>query len=45
MSKNEIKRFVMFYERITKNMMKNSNNFSTVISLDKKHRLKSIRFN
>tara|TARA_B100000886_G_C20407074_1_gene485309 strand:+ start:401 stop:1306 length:906 start_codon:yes stop_codon:yes gene_type:complete len=45
MNKNEIKRFVMFYERITKNMIKNFNNFSTVISLDKKHRLKSIRFN
>ena len=46
MNKNEIKKFIMFYERITKEMMKSTkNNYDVVINLDKKHRLTSIRFN
>ena len=44
MNNKEIKRFVMFYERITKNMEKNINKNDFVVSIDKKHRIKSIRF-
>ncbi|MDC0473086.1 P-loop NTPase fold protein [Pelagibacteraceae bacterium] len=45
MNKNEIKKFIMFYERITKEMMKSKKNYDVVIKLDKKHRLTSIKFN
>ena len=42
----QIKNFIMFYERITKNMLKTlSQKADTVIKIDKKHRLKSIKFN
>ena len=42
----QIKNFIMFYERITKNMLKTlSQKADTVINIDKKHRLKSIKFN
>ncbi len=44
MSNKEIKRFIMFYERITKNMEKNINKNDFVIFIDKKHKIKSIRF-
>ena len=46
MTDEEIKNFVMHYERITKHMLitlpKKAN---TVINIDEKHRLKSIKFN
>ena len=46
MTDQEIKNFIMFYERITKQMLKNLNEKSdTVINIDKKHKLKSIKFN
>ena len=46
MSNKEIKNFVMYYERITKHMLKNlPKTADTVISIDEKHRLKSIKFN
>ena len=46
MTSKQIKRFIMFYERITKNMLKDLNKKSNIIiSLDKKHRLKSILSN
>jgi D-glycerate 3-kinase len=46
MNKNEIKKFIMFYERITKEMMRSKKkNYDVVINLDKKHRLTSIKFN
>ncbi len=46
MSDNQIKRFIMFYERLTKHMLKNfDNKADSIIKIDNKHRLKSIRFN
>ena len=45
MTDKQIKNFIMFYERLTKHMIKNSTrNVDTVIKIDEKHRLKSIRF-
>ena len=46
MNTKEIKKFVMFYERITRNMIKTlSNEAKILINIDAKHRLKSIKFN
>ena len=46
MSDKEIENFIMFYERLTKHMLKNLYRKSdTIINIDEKHRLKSIRFN
>jgi D-glycerate 3-kinase len=46
MTDKQIKRFVMFYERLTKHMLKNLiNKADAVIKIDTKHRLKSIKFN
>jgi len=46
MNEKQIENFVMYYERITKYMLKTlPKTADTVISIDKKHRLKSIRFN
>ena len=46
MTNKQVKKFVMYYERITKHMLKTlSKKASTVISIDDKHRLKSIKFN
>jgi len=46
MSDKEVENFVMYYERITKHMLKTlPKKANTVISIDKSHRLKSIRFN
>ena len=45
MSKSQIKKFIMFYERITKNMMKNFSKISDLtIFLDESHRSKKMRF-
>ena len=45
MSHNEIKRFVMFYERITLQMMKDSNKAaSAVMLLKKNHEIKKVLF-
>ena len=45
MSDKEIENFIMFYERLTKHMLKNLYRKSgAVITIDKKHRLKSIKF-
>ena len=42
----QIKNFVMYYERLTKHMLKTlPKTADTVIGIDKKHRLKSIKFN
>ena len=43
MTKKELKRFIMFYERITKNMTKNYKNNDYIISIDEKHKIKSIK--
>ena len=46
MSSKEIKNFVMYYERLTNHMLKKmSKKANTVIEIDNKHRLKSIKFN
>jgi len=45
MTDKEIENFIMFYERLTRHMLKNLYRKSdTVINIDKKHRLKSIKF-
>ena len=45
MNKTQIKNFIMFYERLTKHMLKNfDKSADSVIKIDEKHRLKSIRF-
>ena len=46
MNEFQIKKFIMYYERITKNMMKDlGKNSNIVIRLDQKHRLNSLKFN
>ena len=46
MNDKQVKNFIMFYERLTKHMLKNFDvKADTVIKIDKKHRLKSIKFN
>jgi len=46
MTKKEIKNFIMFYERLTKYMLKHlSNKVKFLINVDTKHRLKSIKVN
>jgi D-glycerate 3-kinase len=46
MSDNQIKTFIMFYERLTKHMLKTlSYKADSVIKIDTAHRLKSIKFN
>ena len=41
----QVKEFIMHYERLTKHMLKNfGTKADTIIQIDKKHRLKSIRF-
>ena len=45
MSYNEIKRFIMFYERITLQMIKDlSKSASVVMSLKKNHEIKKVLF-
>ena len=46
MSDKELSNFIMYYERITKHMLRTlPKTADTVISIDIKHRLKSIKFN
>jgi D-glycerate 3-kinase len=46
MNNKQVKNFVMYYERITKHMLKTlPKKAEVVISIDEKHRLKSIRYN
>ena len=46
MNNNQVKKFIMFYERITLNMFKTLGSMSKVlINIDTKHRLSSIKFN
>ncbi len=42
MNNNDIKRFIMFYERITKNMIKNFKDNNIIIYLSNNHNIKSI---
>ena len=42
----QIKNFIMYYERLTKHMLKNLKGRSDfIINIDKKHRLKSMKNN
>ncbi len=46
MSDKQVGNFIMFYERLTKHMIKNHNNLAKfIIKIDEKHRLKSIKIN
>jgi D-glycerate 3-kinase len=46
MTDNQISNFIMFYERLTKHMLKTlSKKSNSVINIDKSHKLKSIKFN
>jgi D-glycerate 3-kinase len=46
MTNRQIKNFIMYYERLTKHMLKTlPKKADTIISIDKKHMLKSIKFN
>ena len=46
MDNEQVKNFIMYYERLTKHMLKIlPKKADTVISIDKKHKLKSIKFN
>ncbi|MBL6861344.1 MAG: uridine kinase [Candidatus Pelagibacter bacterium] len=46
MSNEQVKNFIMYYERLTKSMLKIlPKKADTVISIDENHRLKSIKFN
>ena len=46
MSDKQISEFIMYYERLTKHMLKVlPKTADTVIRIDEKHRLKSIKFN
>ena len=46
MNNREVKNFVMFYERLTKHMLKNFQKKTDIlIQIDNKHRLKSIKLN
>ena len=44
MTDNQIKRFIMFYERVTKNMMKDFKNNDAILMIDRMHKIKSIKF-
>ena len=44
MNKDQIKKFVMFYERLTKHMFNSMEKVNAVIKIDTKHRLKTIKF-
>ena len=46
MTDNQIKNFIMYYERLTKEMLRVlSKKAKFVVTIDNKHRLKSIKFN
>mgnify|MGYP001172166987 CR=1 FL=1 len=46
MNNNQVQNFIMFYERLTKHMLKNfGNKANIIINIDKKHKLKTIKFN
>lgn len=46
MSTKEVKKFIMFYERITRDMIKTlGSHAKVIINIDKEHRLKSMKFN
>ena len=44
MTSLEVKKFIMFYERITKNMIKNYKSNDIILFIDKKHKIKSMEY-
>ncbi len=44
MTKKEVKKFVMFYERLTKSMVREHKNNDIVVFIDKKHKIKSVKY-
>ena len=44
MNTKQIKRFIMFYERLTKNMSRSYQDNDFVIFIDKRHKIRSIKF-
>ena len=44
MNTKQMRRFIMFYERLTKNMSKSYQDNDFVIFIDKKHKIRSIKF-
>ena len=44
MNDREVKRFIMFYERITKGMLKNYKSKDIVVKIDNKHKIHSINY-
>ena len=44
MNKKQIERFIMFYERLTKNMSKSDQDNDFIIFIDKTHKIRSIKF-
>ena len=44
MNTKQIERFIMFYERLTKNMLKRYQDNDFVIFIDKRHKIRSIKF-
>ena len=44
MENKQIKKFIMFYERVTKSMAKNYKNNDVIVFLDNSHKIKSIKF-
>ena len=44
MNNREVEWFTMHYERLTKQMIKDSSNFDAIIKIDKKHRIKSVKY-
>ena len=44
MNNDQIKRFIMFYERVTKNMSKDFKDNDFVLFINKSHKIKSIKF-
>ena len=46
MNSEQIKKFIMYYERLTKHMLKNLSYQSDIlIKIDEKHKLKSLKLN
>ena len=42
MTSLEVKKFIMLYERITKNMIKNYKSNDIILFIDKQHKIRSI---
>ena len=44
MTNKQINRFIMFYERVTKNMARNYKKNDMIIFINKSHKIKSIKY-